>query len=167
MIENAQFYAETIFTDKLQGSLNSTLLVEQTVAMPELHPHIFSTFDASFYDKEAKHLKVYDYKYGKSIQVEAKDNNQLLCYALLASKDIEPRSIYENQPKIKRWNIKYNVVEKFKESLVQAINRVDNSQALIQSSVINHVLNLDPDSVGLSNNGSHCKYCLAKAECSS
>lgn len=174
MIENAQFYAETIFTDKLQGSLNSTLLVEQTVAMPELHPHIFSTFDASFYDKEAKHLKVYDYKYGKNVQVDAKNNNQLLYYALLASKDldvetvelviIQPRAIYKDIPKIKRWRIKYKVVEQFKESLMKAIKRVDDSKAVIQSSLINHILNINPEELGLSN-GTHCKYCKAEAEC--
>lgn len=174
MIDGAKLYAETILADKLRGSLKSKILVEQTVTMPELHPQISSTFDASFYDPEAKHLKVYDYKYGKNVQVDAKNNNQLLYYALLASKDldvetvelviIQPRAIYKDIPKIKRWSIKYKVVEQFKESLMKAIKRVDDSKAVIQSSLINHILNINPEELGLSN-GTHCKYCKAEAEC--
>jgi len=55
--------------------------IEKKINMEWLHPGMFGTVDASI-AREYGTLKVYDYKHGKGVLVNVKDNWQLLYYAV-------------------------------------------------------------------------------------
>lgn len=59
--------------------------IEQRFSLPSLHPDFFGTADCVIYKPEEKRLIVIDFKYGRGIPVEAKDNPQLRYYALGAA----------------------------------------------------------------------------------
>lgn len=60
----------------------STTFIEQKFSLEQFHPNLFGTSDAVLYYESEKLLYVVDYKHGKGIPVEAKNNPQLMYYAL-------------------------------------------------------------------------------------
>lgn len=62
--------------------------IEQKFSLEEFHPNLFGTSDAIVYDAKSRSLVVVDYKHGKGIPVEVKNNPQLMYYALGALKTL-------------------------------------------------------------------------------
>jgi hypothetical protein len=98
-------------------------------------------------------LEVIDLKYGKGVEVQAKDNKQLMYYALGAAhgQDFEQVKLTIIQPRvanpIKSWTISMDRLEQFADELARAYDATLEDNAPLQT-------------------GSHCRFCRAKAICS-
>lgn len=95
MVEGVQMYVETIksYAPDYYDASFGLLEVEQRLDMTHLHPAIFGTGDATFFDEANAHLHVFDFKYGKGIAVDADENPQLLLYAAGAARRYHNRKI--------------------------------------------------------------------------
>lgn len=83
MIECAQAYADYI--EELKTSNDAIVLLEQKVDFSPWVPDGFGTCDCIIIQDDT--LVIIDYKYGKGVQVSAKDNPQMKLYALGALND--------------------------------------------------------------------------------
>jgi len=83
MRECAQAYVDYIVTR--YNTFDDEIDIEQRFSLPSLHPDFFGTADCVIYKPEERRLIVIDFKYGRGIPVEAKDNPQLRYYALGAA----------------------------------------------------------------------------------
>lgn len=89
----AEYIAMTIGEKYDAGDV--VLATEQKTTHPAYPDDCFGTVDC--YTRGAQRLDVYDYKYGKGVEVRAKDNNQLLIYAFCVFSNLKP----EEQKNIK------------------------------------------------------------------
>jgi len=78
MLDAAFLYRKTIFDDRTELA---ALLVEEKFELPTIHEIAFGTSDAILLEPFGV-LRVYDFKYGRGVIVEIKDNRQLMYYAL-------------------------------------------------------------------------------------
>jgi hypothetical protein len=83
MREHAQAYLDYIISR--YNTFDDEIDIEQRFSLPSLHPDFFGTADCVIYKPEERRLIVIDFKYGRGIPVEAKDNPQLRYYALGAA----------------------------------------------------------------------------------
>jgi hypothetical protein len=80
MAEAVQLYLDTVRFDLGQYP-HAELEVEMKFDLSHIYPDCFGTNDALIYDPDTKKLIVYDYKHGRGVAVDAKDNKQLMYYA--------------------------------------------------------------------------------------
>jgi len=78
MVESVQMYLDHVRSRVKKGK--GTLDVEQKLDMTHLHPDIWGTGDATYYDARDQWLFVDDLKYGKGVSVDIEDNPQLMLY---------------------------------------------------------------------------------------
>lgn len=79
MVKHAAETAAFLFDEHVQpGAIVQT---ETKVALPFISPDLFGTLDAGIVE-EFGTLKVWDYKFGAGIPIEAEENLQLIVYAL-------------------------------------------------------------------------------------
>jgi hypothetical protein len=154
MLDGIQLYADTVRNDMEPGD---ELYVERKVHVPEIHPNLFGTLDTAVWRERKHHLKVYDFKYGKGVGVEAENNQQGVFYALLFAmsnnlrvKDVEfiivqPRFEHPEGP-IRRWRFDAVQLLEFQAELEDAVERV-----------------MDPEAPLVP--GKHCQWCPAGAIC--
>lgn len=118
MVETVHdYYVVPVFEDFLAAKAvdpEAQLLIEAELNLAAFVPESFGSSDAVIiYDDT---LSVYDLKYGKGVKVEAKDNTQMLCYALGAA--FGPGELYSTdritmtilQPRLQHistWEIAY------------------------------------------------------------
>lgn len=88
MVLNVQVYLDDVRSRAAGG----TLLIEQRLSFSEAidQPESFGTADAVIIQEDGALLIVEDLKYGMGVQVCAKDNEQLMLYALAALETYEP-----------------------------------------------------------------------------
>lgn len=132
-------------------------LIEHKFDLSSLHPGLFGTADAVVYDGNTKTLYVRDYKHGAGIPVEAKDNEQLLYYALGAQVSlkvpavtinigiIQPRCFHEDGP-IRIHSIDAFDMLEFEAFLVDAARATEKKDAPLVP-------------------GEHCRFCPAVGIC--
>lgn len=79
--------ASVLYRDTLKGYISDGDIVEfeTRLDMTFVHPDLFGTGDALIYNHRTKHLIVGDFKYGRGVAVDARDNEQLLTYAVGAA----------------------------------------------------------------------------------
>jgi hypothetical protein len=159
MLDAVSVYID--YLDKLIAdySLNpETILVEQKLRIPYSDSDLFGTADLVVRVPFTR-LVVVDYKHGAGTPVEAKDNKQLLYYALgallsLPEEDQENYPIIEMvivQPRtpgdaIDSWEIPLNDIWVFHAELLAAADRTNAPDAKL-------------------NAGPWCKWCEAKPSC--
>jgi hypothetical protein len=118
MAEAVQVYLDTVRGDAAGGFPSLVeRWIEQGFAIADLHPDFFGTADAVQYWTREKLLRVYDYKHGAGVAVEANNNKQGMYYALgvlLSFKDrpvstieiviVQPRAAHKDGP-VRRFQI--------------------------------------------------------------
>jgi hypothetical protein len=113
MLSSAKLYAsyiDNLTTDKSENYFEKKVYFGDSINVDD--SLAFGTADAIIYNAESKTLHVIDYKYGKGIKVDAKDNTQLILYAIGAyqelskdkDKDINTITIHIVQPRINNFN---------------------------------------------------------------
>lgn len=147
------------YVNSLEGDVR---LVEERVDLSRLKPAppvpMFGTADAIVWNKKQRRLHVVDFKYGKGVKVEVKDNPQLLYYALgavlalrvrpetIRVAVVQPRADHRDGP-IREHVYDWQELTDFKNKLLEAA-----------------ALTAQPDApVGPV--GSHCRWCRAKPVC--
>jgi len=148
MCDIAQVYLNWV--NEAQGAK----FFESKVTLEAAIPDCFGTVDAVI--MRPGHLTIADLKTGAGVAVYAKDNTQLLCYALGAyfkydwAYDFEEITLVIIQPpmdKIDVWTITVEELMQFKEELKRAYKAIKTS----------------PDVFVASDKA--CKWCRAKASC--
>lgn len=82
MAEPVNFYVEYILSH-IKPEFDPIINVEKTLDLTGISPFIHSgTSDCWVYQRSHDHLHVFDYKHGKNVYVEEKNNTQMLIYAL-------------------------------------------------------------------------------------
>jgi len=87
MYDAATTYADDVIKTVNACQMGDRLRIEQPVAMPEIHEECWGTPDAWMYDDKARHMYLWDLKYGHS-SVDAYENWQLLAYAVGALREV-------------------------------------------------------------------------------
>lgn len=151
------YYVVPVFEDYLAAKAKdpeAQLIIEAELNLAAFVPESFGTSDAVIiYDYT---LSVYDLKYGKGVKVEAKDNTQMLCYALGAA--FGPGELYSTdrftmtilQPRLQHvstWEIAYG------DLLYWALH------------VLKPKAEMAFKGEGEYNPGDHCKFCRFAPKC--
>ncbi|MGN7613066.1 DUF2800 domain-containing protein [Magnetococcales bacterium HHB-1] len=155
MVEAVQVYLDIINDDRQPGDV---VAIEQRFNIANFHPEFFGTNDCSIYRPSTGELKVYDFKYGQGIAVEARQNPQLLYYGLgaaVAKKDrkltsvelivVQPRCRHSEGP-VRRWTTDALALLEWSSELVTAAKATEKEDAHLKA-------------------GSHCKFCRAAPKC--
>lgn len=116
---------------------DAELLVEETFHREDIHDDYWGTADAVIYHPADRHLRVIDYKHGVGVPVEAKDNPQLLYYALgvaprlhnrgidrITLAIVQPRAFHRAGP-IREWEIGSDELAEFEYNVRAACEATD------------------------------------------
>jgi hypothetical protein len=118
------------------------------------------TIDSLIYGGEDQTLYVTDLKFGRGILVEAKNNKQLLIYAINALDDIA-RTEKKDAPVIKK--IVMTIVQPRRDSITSWTLEVDDLE--IERDIIEAGARKALKGEGRLKTGSHCKFCPVKPRC--
>lgn len=133
--------------------IKGRLFIEHRFELDWLHPNMFGTADAVVLDNTT--LNVIDLKSGQGIRVDAKDNSQLLYYALGAWHDcqhlfdIQTVIVHIVQPRLNHYDVFELPVADliaFAERLKRAALATEDAKAALKA-------------------GEHCRWCRAKTSC--
>lgn len=153
MVSGVKLAVDYVF--KKRQDIGGVIEVESYVSLVDIHPDIWGTLDISIF-KSGKRLVIVDYKNGVKV-VEARDNRQLLVYALGKAmavnwdiEDIEVVIIQPNAPHnegpIRSWVVGRDYLLNWAPILKEAARLTDRSDASLVR-------------------GEHCHYCPAKGIC--
>lgn len=156
MAEVVQIYFDTVTKDH-EGSIGSTLTVEQRFSLEVLYPGMFGTNDACISELFGW-LRVYDYKHGAGKAVEVEDNLQLMYYAFgamqILGEDfdgveliiVQPRARHKDGP-VRRWRTTLEHIKEWAHGpLLDAVKKTEDPNAPLVA-------------------GDHCNFCNALAVC--
>lgn len=157
MNEFATEYA--LFCTELLDAAKNTckdaiILIEQKLDFSKYVPDGFGTGDAVIVSDEKVH--VVDFKYGQGVEVTAKDNTQMMCYALGALLLFD--SIY---------NIKQVSMTIFqpRRSNISTFNISVQELYTWAEKILKPSAQLAYEGKGEFNVGNHCRFCKVKAVC--
>ena len=139
-------YLETRITDE-----TTKLDVEMTFELEPYIPEGFGSADAVITSK--KHIHVFDFKYGKGVEVSAIDNPQMKIYALgayLRTHSVENVEMTIIQPRI------YNISH-YKMKFEDLLDWAKNSLSALAKQAFK--------GIGEQKAGAWCKFCKAKGRC--
>ena len=161
MAGNVQAYLDKV----REYASGNELQVEQRIVFGDAIgvPGEYGTGDAVIIDRRAKELQVHDLKYGKGVQVDAEENEQLLLYALgkyhelMLAEDIERVRLVIHQPRLNwfpEWDCTVEELEKFARraegAAFHALACLDEKPEALEH-------HLTPGE-------KQCKFCKAKAD---
>jgi hypothetical protein len=121
----------------------------------KLNDDVWGTADCVIWDGDARHLTVIDLKYGKGVQVDADDNEQMMIYALAAAntRGLAPKTVccMIVQPRVS------NPVKKTSFEYLDLLIWEEMTLAPAMQAVSDPFTKL--------NVGNHCRFCPAKPDC--
>jgi len=153
MLGHCQSYVSYI-VEKMQELKNPMIFIEESLDLEEFIPEGHGTTDCSIVAEGV--LDVNDFKYGKGVFVEAKENEQMMIYGLGAylkyslSYDIHTVRMSIFQPRLDN----YSTWEISVEDLLRWANEVLKPSA--QKAF---------EGKGTYSPGDHCKFCKARNTC--
>lgn len=153
MVDAVGVYFDTIKAD-MESTPGAVLAVEKKFNLSWLHPELFGTNDACLSEPFGL-LRVYDYKHGVGIAVDAEDNSQLKMYGIGALElgefnevelvIVQPRC---KHPKgsVRRWRITPAKLREFEGELKDAAYKATSGKGEYKA-------------------GEHCRFCPASGAC--
>ncbi|MPZ19532.1 MAG: DUF2800 domain-containing protein [Luteitalea sp.] len=150
--------AVQVFLDRVRHyeSLGYEIQVEQRLDLGHLSPGQFGTGDAIAFKDGDLHL--FEYKHGRGVAVDPKDNPQLLSYVSGAAKRyhnrrvefvtchvVQPRAPHKDGP-VRMWATTPKVLAAFEQEFREAAGRTADPNAPLVA-------------------GDHCRFCPAAAIC--
>lgn len=158
MIEGIRVYLDAIDDDMKQGDLGwiEMALIDE---LRKIDPDLGGTADYVRYRPSTRSLRVFDFKYGAGVYVDANDNEQMKVYALGAllvvlrqgctvheveMTIVQPR--YEGADPVRSWKFKAIELLDFTADLEEAAERTRLPNAPLVA-------------------GDHCKFCPAARTC--
>lgn len=165
MAEHVQTYVETVWA-LAQGN---TLLVEQRVDFSDVIgvEESFGTADAVIF--AGSELQIHDLKFGRGVQVDAEENEQLQLYALGALEqfsilqDFESVRLFIHQPRLNHcseWALSVADLQAFGKRAREAAAAAITTAAVANCEGVD---TLPPDSFAPGEK--QCRFCKAKATC--
>lgn len=166
MVEGVDCYLSRVRAAASQAEIDAgeaVVLQEVTLTgLQQLHPDLGGTADCAVIQKKAKKLKVFDFKFGKSV-VAAVHNPQLMLYglgvlltcekALLANVEtvelviVQPRAKDADGNIVRSWSLPVKELHAWREQvLLPALQRCASAEAKPVT-------------------GDHCRFCKALAIC--
>ena len=157
MAEAVQLYLDTVYDAIKEAGKGAVTAIEQRFDLSHLYPGMFGRNDFLVGQPFGK-LTILDYKHGAGVAVEAKDNSQLLYYALGALSSLEdlyeevemvivqPRAFHPDGP-VRRWRISEAEVHAWGRDVL-----IPGALATEEPNAPLHV-------------GDHCRFCPALALC--
>jgi hypothetical protein len=153
MMDAVQVYLDCVNTDKTPAD---ELYVEHRFSLESVYPGMFGTSDAVLLQPKQRLLRVYDFKYGKGVAVEAENNPQLTYYGLgsalvfqgfdeIELVIVQPRALHPKGP-IRRWRMSVLDLLEFQADLQIAAQKTEDPNSALKA-------------------GDHCQFCLAKGFC--
>lgn len=153
MKKHGEQYAEYV-ESKVTDSKHSVVIVEQRVDFSKYVPDGFGTADCVIIQDGI--LSVVDYKYGKGVEVSAKNNPQMMLYALGAIEqfnflfDFDTVEMCIFQPRL-------DAISEFSLSVDELLDYAENTIKPRAKMAIAGEGDYIP--------GDHCRFCRAKAKC--
>ena len=146
-------------------ALGGGLEVEQKIEF-KADPDFGGTADALVWDMDSSTLHVIDFKYGKGIKVDSRNNAQMMCYALLAlarGAVFDPVEVvlHIHQPRIdniSKWALDTAELVTFSSEVSKAITR---ARIAIKRYDKGEEEFTAPDFTP----GTHCKFCPRSGDC--
>ena len=165
MAEAVQTWIDTIRADiaeyRKETGHNPEFMVEVKFDLSDLRPGMFGTSDIVMFMPQWNMVRVYDYKHGIGIPVDAYRNGQLMYYAAGAMHYlggrgaqidtvelvvVQPRNFHGMGP-VRRWHASLQeLVEWVDQELLPAVDRTQDPNAALVP-------------------GDHCRFCPAKMIC--
>lgn len=151
MLNHAQAYANYIQEQVTHD--DAIVMLEQRLDLTEWVPGGFGTADCVIIQNET--LTVIDYKYGQGVAVNAKDNPQMMLYALGAlsaygfAYDIDMVEMHIYQPRIDNISAAY----------------LTRSELLAWGETVKPIAALAAKGKGEYKPGGHCKFCRHAGRC--
>lgn len=152
------FDAVTVYSDYVESlAKGNPHHIEHRFDMNDIYENLYGTADAVVYEKEKRLLHVIDYKHGKGLPVEAKENSQLSYYALgvlhtlaypcseVQMTIVQPRC-YHPEGHIRHWRVSALYFIDFELELIKAAKKTKEKKAPLSA-------------------GEHCLFCPAKPIC--
>lgn len=142
------------FLDAKNTTKGAKIFIEKTLNFSHIVPEGFGTGDACIVADNVLHI--IDLKYGKGVRVDAKNNPQLMLYAVGALRefdlafDISEVCLHIVQPRLSHtsvWSISVKDLAKWTEEVVKP------------------VAELAFKGKGVQKAGAHCKFCKVKSCC--
>lgn len=155
MVEAVQVYLDFFKETVEEGDEYE---IEQRISLDTFHPDLFGTADLVVYKPSTKTLVVADYKHGRGVPVEVKENVQGLYYAAGSAHRLHNRGIAKVevviiQPRcahkdgaVRRWSTTPIDLMEWVVDLVEAAKRTEDPNAPRHA-------------------GDHCKFCPAAGTC--
>ena len=159
MADAVQVYLDEIKTT-IKANPGSTIQVEKHFDLSWLHPGMFGTNDCSLHSPIYNLLYIFDYKHGKGVPVEVKNNSQLMYYALGAYHNlkelglsvdkvimtiVQPRASHKDGP-IRSWEISIDELKAWSKELKNAALETEKPNAKLKA-------------------GDWCRWCDAQGMC--
>ena len=157
MLEHVTAYRDYVMAAAAQWP-GALLLVEQRLDMSHIAPGVFGTGDAIVIDPRGRQARIIDLKYGRGVEVQAKDNEQLAMYAsgadalaVLLGYEIDQWALDIYQPRINSQASTWTIGER---ALIEFTDNVTLTVADIQAG-----------EVQFSPGEKQCRWCRAKGLC--
>jgi len=156
MAEGVQFYVDAVNEDFQKGD---ELWIEMPLldALQTVDSDLGGTADAVRYRPSTKHLRVFDFKYGAGVYVDADDNKQMQLYGLGAMLSLGDRRVtdvtltivqprFEGARPVRDWHFKAHEIVSFIADVQEAAVKTRKKKAPLVA-------------------GDHCKFCPAARTC--
>lgn len=154
MLQAASGYRAYVLTEILADGADPAVFIEQRVDYSHWAPEGFGTVDCLAV--AGNEMKVFDFKYGQGVEVDAEWNPQLLCYALGGLELLGP--LYEIQSiALHIYQPRRNHISTFSLNAEDLLAWAENTLA--------PAAQLAYDGQGDANPGEWCRFCKAKATC--
>lgn len=131
MVDNVQVYLNIVFS--LYDPITDEIYIETKLSAPSVGDNHYGTVDCIILKIKTKEIIVIDFKYGKGIAVDANENEQLLCYAMMAVETFSGiqwkyASQHIVQPRLDdpamrhtQWAYKVSTLKKFRKEVKDAV----------------------------------------------
>ena len=163
MIDAVILYHDTIKADEAalrKNGRGAAVVVEYEVkaVAGSIDDHVYGTCDTRMYQK-GNTLRVYDFKYGAGVIVEARENEQMMIYGISALDQlktdafdsvvltiIQPRGRGHEDGVVRSWETTVRQLREFGAKAKAAVAQTRSPNAPFES-------------------GPHCRWCAGKADC--
>lgn len=154
--ESVATYVNLLLEDQ-KNTPKAIMHVEHRFDLSSLHKGLYGTADGVIFAPYTSELRVYDYKHGAGVAVDAVNNEQLMYYGLGAMIDlgyaaetveliiVQPRCEHP-EGRIRRWKFQSVELIDFAADLVDAAKRTEDPNAKLVP-------------------GDHCRFCPASGVC--
>lgn len=157
MLEHVTAYRDYVMAAAAQWP-GALLLVEQQLDMSHIAPGVFGTGDVVLLHAESRWGKVIDLKYGRGVEVDAENNEQLKLYASGAHALAELLGYEVDQWRVEIFQPRVSSTPRWDSFTVEHLDTFTRLAAAV-------VQNIQAGKVSFAPGEKQCRWCRAKGIC--